>query len=274
MEKNEKLVLIDGNSLINRAFYALPLLSNSQGEYSNAVYGFCNMLTKLIEAENPKYMAVAFDMGHPTFRHEMYAEYKAGRKKMPEELASQLPILKSVLASMNICFIEKPGIEADDIIGTLAKRFNIPTIILSGDRDLFQLVDSSTSVWFTKRGISDTIVVTPKNIEEVYGVKANQVADLKALMGDSSDNIKGVAGVGEKTAKALITEYGSIENLYAHLDDIKNALHDKLANGEQDAEFSKKLATIFTQAPLDISLDNLTFDFPFKNATYTLFKQY
>ena len=161
MEKNEKLVLIDGNSLINRAFYALPLLSNSQGEYSNAVYGFCNMLTKLIEAENPKYMAVAFDMGHLTFRHEMYAEYKAGRKKMPEELASQLPILKSVLASMNICFVEKPGIEADDIIGTLAKRFNIPTIILSGDRDLFQLVDSSTSVWFTKRGISDTIVVTP-----------------------------------------------------------------------------------------------------------------
>ena len=214
MDKKEKLVLIDGNSLINRAFYALPLLKNSGGEYSNAVYGFCNILIRLIETEQPKYMAVAFDMGHPTFRHEMYADYKAGRKKMPDELAMQLPILKKVLSAMNITFVEQKGIEADDLIGTLSKKFDVQTIVVSGDRDLFQLVDNSTSVWYTKKGISEAVVVTPQNIKEVNGVNANQVVDLKALMGDSSDNIKGVAGIGEKGAKNLIDIYGSVENLY------------------------------------------------------------
>ena len=137
MENREKLVLIDGNSLINRAFYALPLLTNSNGEYSNAVYGFCNIIIKLLEQEHPKYMAVAFDFGKPTFRHKIYADYKAGRKKMPEELAIQLPILKSVLRAMNISFVEKEGIEADDIIGTLSRKFDTENIIVSGDKDLF-----------------------------------------------------------------------------------------------------------------------------------------
>ena len=153
MEKNEKLVLIDGNSLINRAFYALPLLSNSDGEFSNAVYGFCNILIKIIEKEQPKYMAVAFDFGKKTFRHQLYADYKAGRKKMPDELASQFPLLKAVLDSMNVKFVEREGIEADDLIGTLSKKFEIPTIIVSGDRDLFQLVDKTTTVFFTQKGI-------------------------------------------------------------------------------------------------------------------------
>ncbi len=274
MEKQEKLVLIDGNSLINRAFYALPLLTNSNGDYSNAVYGFCNILIKLIETENPKYIAVAFDMGHPTFRHEMYAEYKAGRKKMPDELAVQMPVLKSLLEAMKIKVFEKKGIEADDLIGSIAKKFSIPTIILSGDRDLFQLVDDSTSVWFTKRGITDTVVVTPHNIKEVYGVTANQVVDLKSLMGDSSDHIKGIAGIGEKTAKSLIEAYGSLEGIYEHIDQLKPVIAKKMIDGKADAELSYKLAKINTEVDLNIELDDLQYDFPFKKSVYDIFKKY
>ena len=274
MDKKEKLVLIDGNSLINRAFYALPLLKNSSGEYSNAVYGFCNILIRLIEAEQPKYMAVAFDLGHPTFRHDMYADYKAGRKKMPDELASQLPVLKQTLSAMNITFVEQKGIEADDLIGTLAKKFDVETIVVSGDRDLFQLVDSTTSVWFTKKGISEAVIVSPQNIKEIYGVNANQVVELKALMGDSSDNIKGVAGVGDKGAKNLIDKYGNVENLYSNLDEISGALKQKLIDGRESCFLSKTLATIKTDVELPYKLDDLTFDFPFKKDVYEIFNHY
>ena len=274
MDKKEKLVLIDGNSLINRAFYALPLLKNSTGEYSNAVYGFCNILIKLIETEQPKYMAVAFDLGHPTFRHEMYSDYKAGRKKMPDELSVQLPVLKQTLSAMGITFVEQKGIEADDLIGTLSKKFDIETIIVSGDRDLFQLVDNSTNVWFTKKGISEAIVVTPKNIKDVYGVEASQVVELKALMGDSSDNIKGVAGIGEITAKKLIQAYGTTENLYNHIDEITGITKQKLLNGLEDCKLSKQLATIKTDVKLLYSLDDLTYNFPFKKDAYNIFKHY
>lgn len=274
MDKKEKLVLIDGNSLINRAFYALPLLKNSSGEYSNAVYGFCNILIRLIETEQPKYMAVAFDLGHPTFRHEMYSDYKAGRKKMPDELASQLPVLKQTLSAMNITFVEQKGIEADDLIGTLAKKFDVETIVVSGDRDLFQLVDDTTSVWFTKKGISEAVVITPQNIKEIYGVNANQVVELKALMGDSSDNIKGVAGVGDKTAKKFIETYGTIENLYNHIDEISGSIKQKLIDGKESCLLSKTLATIKTDVELSYSLNDLTFDFPFKKDVYEIFNHY
>lgn len=274
MEKQDKLVLIDGNSLINRAFYALPLLLNSDGEYSNAVYGFCNTIIKLMEQEKPKYIAVAFDMGKPTFRHLMYADYKAGRKGMPEELASQMPILKKVLQSMNIKFVEKEGIEADDIIGTIAKRYDIETIIVSGDRDLFQLVDDTTTVWFTKKGVTETIKVTPQNIKEVYGVSANQVADLKAIMGDSSDNIKGVAGIGEKGAKDLINQYGSLDNIYLNIDNLKGKQKEKLELGKDSAYLSKTLATINTTVNIEAELDDLQYNYPFNIQTYNLFKKY
>lgn len=274
MNKKEKLVLIDGNSLINRAFYALPLLKNSSGEYSNAVYGFCNILLKLIETEQPKYMAVAFDLGHPTFRHQIYADYKAGRKKMPDELAVQLPILKKVLAAMNVTFVEQKGIEADDLIGTLSKKFDTQTIIVSGDRDLFQLVDSTTSVWFTKKGISEAIIVTPQNIKDVYGVNANQVVDLKSLMGDSSDNIKGVAGIGEKGAKNLIATYASVENLYNHINEVTGATKQKLLDGREDCKLSKQLATIKTDVELNYTLKDLTFDYPLNRDVYNLFNHY
>lgn len=274
MEKTEKLVLIDGNSLINRAFYALPILSNSDGEFSNAVYGFCNILIKLIETEAPKYMAVAFDMGYPTFRHQMYGDYKAGRKKMPDELASQLPLLKATLASMNIKFVEQKGIEADDLVGTLSKKFGVQTIVVSGDRDLFQLVDEKTTVFFTKKGISQTIVVTPQNIKEVYGVNANQVVDLKALMGDSSDNIKGVEGIGEKTAKTLLDTYSTLDGVFQNIEKISGKLKQKLIDGKESAYLSQKLATIDCNVPIDLTLDDLQFDFPFKQSTYDIFARY
>ena len=274
MDKKEKLILIDGNSLINRAFYALPLLKNSEGEYSNAVYGFCNILIKLIETEKPKYFAVAFDLGHPTFRHEMYPEYKAGRRKMADELAVQIPVLKDTLKKMNITFVEQKGIEADDLIGTLAKKFKIPTIIVSGDRDLFQLVDDTTSVWYTKRGISETIVVTPQNVKEVFGVNANQVVDLKSLMGDSSDNIKGVTGIGPKIAIPLLEKYGTVENIYEHIDELAPSYKKHLIEGEEDQKLSKILATIKTDVELNLELEDLTYDFPFKREVYEQFKHY
>ena len=274
MEKQEKLVLIDGNSLFNRAFYALPLLNNSDGEYSNAVYGFCNILIKLIEAEKPKYIAVAFDMGFPTFRHKMYKDYKAGRAKMPDELACQLPILKNVLNAMNIKFVEQKGIEADDLVGTLSRKFDLPTIIISGDRDLFQLVNDRVSVWFTKKGITDTIVVTPQNIVDVYGVRANQVVDLKSIMGDSSDNIKGVAGIGEKGAKKLIETYGSLAGVYEHLDEITGKQKENLINGKESALLSQQLATINTSVPLEIELADLEYNFPFDKSVFDLFNRY
>ena len=274
MEKNEKLVLIDGNSLINRAFYALPILSNSDGEYSNAVYGFCNILIRIIETIKPKYMAVAFDYGKPTFRHAMYADYKAGRHKMPDELASQFPLLKATLDSMNIKFVEREGIEADDFIGTLSKKFDIETVIVSGDRDLFQLVNDRITVYFTKKGISQTIDVTPKNIKEVYGVNADQVISLKSLMGDSSDNIKGVDGVGEKTALNLIENYGSLDGVYQNIDKITGKLKEKLISGKDSAYLSYKLATIKRDVDIDISLDDLTYDFPFNEKTKEIFAKY
>ena len=274
MDKKEKLVLIDGNSLINRAFYALPLLTNSDGEFSNAVYGFCNILIKLIESEQPKYMAVAFDFGKKTFRHNLFADYKAGRKKMPEELASQFPILKRALETMNIKFVEMEGIEADDLIGSMATKFDVQKIILSGDRDLFQLVDKNTTVYFTKKGISQTIKVTPDNIKEVYGVNANQVVDLKSLMGDSSDNIKGVDGIGEKTALNLIETYGTLDGVYENIENISGKMKEKLVAGKDSAYLSQQLATIKRDVPLDFDIENLTFDFPFSNAAKQLFAKY
>ena len=217
----KKLVLIDGNSLINRAFYATPPLSAKDGTPTNAVYGFINMLFKLIGDDKPEYIAVAFDVHHPTFRHEMFSEYKGTRKPMPEDLRPQIPLLKEVLSILGIYTVEKPGFEADDIIGTIAKATSVKTEIITGDRDSFQLVDDETEVHFTKRGISDVDVYTVENFTEKTGITPSQIIELKALMGDSSDNIPGIAGVGEKTALTLIQTYGSVDGLYAHVDDLK-----------------------------------------------------
>ena len=242
----EKLVLIDGNSLINRAFYAMPLLTTKDGKYTNGVYGFMTMFIKTLSELKPDYAAVAFDLKAPTFRHKLYDGYKATRHPMPEELRPQIPLLKEVLSLMNISIVEKEGYEADDIIGTLAKKADVSTVIITGDRDSFQLVDETTEVHFTKRGITDVDVLTNENFKDKTGLLPTQIIDLKALMGDASDNIPGVSGIGEKTAKTLLAEYGSLSGVYENIDKIGGKLREKLVDGKNSAYLSYTLATIDT----------------------------
>lgn len=259
----EKLILIDGNSLINRAFYALPILNNVKGEPVNAVYGFANMLIKAINDYKPNYIAVAFDLHAPTFRHKMYAEYKAGRRKMPDELASQLPVLKDMLRLMNIKILEKETFEADDIIGTMSRRFPVKSIILTGDRDSLQLINDNVDVYLTKRGLSEILAVNDENIFENFGFNASQVVDFKSLAGDSSDNIPGVPGIGEKTAVDLLQKYGSLDGVYEHLDDCTPKMREKLSQNRELAQLSQTLATIDVNVPIECTLEECKFDFPF-----------
>ncbi len=249
-----KNLLIDGNSLINRAFYALPPLSSSDGVYTNGVYGFLKMLYKAIDGFTPDRIVCAFDVKKPTFRHLHYSEYKAGRKKMPEELAPQIPLLQNILQELGIFCATSEGYEADDIIGTYASvgdSLGDETVIITGDRDSFQLISANTSVWYTKKGISDILILTPDNLKENYGVNPEQVCDLKALMGDSSDNIPGVAGVGEKTALKLIDEYSTLDGVYENVDSIAGKLGEKIKNGRSSAYDSKFLATILRTVPVE-----------------------
>jgi len=259
----EKLVLIDGNSLINRAFYAMPLLTTKKGEYTNAVYGFMNMFFKMLDEEKPTAVAVAFDLKAPTFRHKMYSEYKGTRKPMPEELRPQIPLLKDLLKLMNVTVMEKEGFEADDIIGTVAKHTSVKTIIITGDKDSFQLVDHETEVHFTRRGITDVEIYTDKNFVEKTGINPEQIIDLKALMGDSSDNIPGVAGVGEKTAKTLIQTYGSVDGVYENIGELKGKLKEKIELGKESAYMSKTLATINVDSPIDTDVSKMSVTIPF-----------
>ena len=217
----EKFVIIDGNSLINRAFYALPLLSNSKGEYSNGVYGFVNILIKAIFEIKPKYIAVALDYGKKTFRNNLFPEYKAKRRPTPNELISQFPILRKFLDTMQIKYIELEGYEADDIIGTLSHSFNTKNIIVTGDRDALQLINDNTEVWLTKKGITEVKNMNSISFKEEYGIDVSKFIDLKALMGDASDNIPGVLGVGEKTGLELIKTYGSLDGVYENTDKLK-----------------------------------------------------
>jgi len=261
----EKLVLIDGNSLINRAFYAMPVLSTKDGVFTNAVYGFMNMFFKMLNDEKPKYVAVAFDLKSPTFRHKMYSEYKGTRKPMPEELRPQIPLLKELLTLMGIRTVEKEGFEADDLIGTIAKNTSIKTLIYTGDKDSFQLVDNETNVYFTKHGLTDIDVYTIDNFKDKTELNPSQIIELKALMGDSSDNIPGVSGIGEKTAKNLLLQYGDIENLYNNIHKLTGKLKEKIENGKDMAFLSKTLATIDVNVDIDTSLTSMEFEFPFSN---------
>ena len=273
---SNKLVVIDGNSIFYRSFYALPLLSNSNGEYSNAVYGFAMQVINIINNIKPKYMVVAFDVSKTTFRTEMYKDYKATRKPMPDELRSQIEPLKRMLKLMGIKIAEKEGLEGDDIIGIISKKFlDTETIIVTGDRDSFQLVDDTTSVYFTKKGTSDVKIMTSKDLKNEYGVTPKQFIDLKGLQGDTSDNIPGVAGIGPKTATDLIQKYGSIEEIYLHIDEIGGKLKDKLIEGKDKAFLSRDLATIVTKSELlDISLNECLFDYPFSAPVKEFFKYY
>ena len=258
-------MLIDGNSIINRAFYGLRtenLLANSKGIYTNAVFGFLNILNKYLEDEKPSHIAVAFDMRKPTFRHEAYKEYKANRKGMPDELAMQLPIVKEILRAMNIAVIEKEGYEADDIIGTLAKHSsaeNIDVRIVTGDRDSLQLVDEKINILLpvTKMGKTITEKYDIDAVKEKYGIDPLQLIDVKGLMGDKSDNIPGVMGVGEKTALSLIAEYGSLESVYEHIDEIsKVKLKEKLETDKELAFLSKELGTVEIEVPNMLGTDS------------------
>lgn len=255
MEK--RLFLIDGNSLINRAFYALPPLTNAAGQPTNAVYGLTNMLLRLMEDYSPDQILVAFDLSGPTFRHEQFEEYKAHRTGMPDDLRSQIPVMKELLDKMGIRRIELQGYEADDLLGTAAKqgeREGCKVFVVTGDRDAFQLISPQTAVLFTKRGITETELVDEEKLLKDYGVTPSQVIDLKGLMGDSSDNIPGVPGIGEKTALKLLASYKSIEGVYANLGELKGKLKENLTNYERQAYLSKELATIRTDAPLEIDL--------------------
>ena len=265
------LVLIDGNSLINRAFYATPPMSTKDGTPTNAVYAFINMLVKIIGDIKPEHILVAFDRKEPTFRHQMFGDYKGTRKPMPEDLRPQIDLLKSVLDTLGISRYEIPSIEADDIIGSASKKFDKETIIITGDKDSFQLVDRTTSVYFTRKGISELEVFNNDNFQEKMGISPIQIIDLKSMMGDSSDNIPGIAGVGEKTAVTLTQTYGSLENLYEHIDELKGKLKEKVENSKETAFLSKKLATIKTDVDLPFTLDDLTFEFPFSSKAKALF---
>jgi len=245
-----KLLLLDSNSLINRAFYALPMLQDHSGRYTGAIYAFTSMLSKLIKSEKPTHIVAAFDVHAPTFRHLKYDGYKAKRRPMPEELRAQVPAMKELLTAMGVSVVEMAGYEADDIIGTLARHSVIPTVIVSGDKDVLQLVSDNVTVLHTRKGISDVIRYTPQTLAD-DGFTPQGIVELKSLMGDVSDNIPGVPGVGEKTAKDLVMQYGSLENLYSHLDEIKGKLKEKLENGRESAEFSHWLATINTEVPIE-----------------------
>ncbi len=270
----EDLVIIDGNSLINRAFYALPLLTNSKGEYSNGVYGFANILIKTILEIKPKYIAVALDYGKKTFRNNMYEGYKAKRRPTPEELKGQFPILKEMLKNMGITYIEKNGFEADDIIGTLSKKFNTKNIIITGDKDSLQLIENNTEVWLTKKGITEIKLMNEKSLMEEYGLMPKQIIDLKSLMGDSSDNIPGVMGIGQKTALNLISKYKDLDGVYENLEELRDSLKTKLLNDKDNAYLSKQLAEIKLDVPVEVKLEDLEYKFPFSIDVYNFFKQY
>lgn len=256
-----KLVLIDGNSLSFRAFYALPLLSNHAGIHTNAVYGFAMLLEKIIKEEKTNHFLVAFDAGKTTFRHSKYSEYKGGRQKTPPELSEQFPYIRQLLDAYHIKRYELDNYEADDIIGTLSRQADeadFETIIITGDRDLTQLATDNVTIYYTKKGVTDVDHYTPEFIAEKYqGLVPKQIIDMKGLMGDTSDNIPGVAGVGEKTAIKLLNQFESVEGVYEHIEEVTaKKLKEKLINSKADALMSKDLATINVHSPIEVSLED------------------
>ena len=275
----EKIMLIDGNSIVNRAFYGVPLLTNGEGRYTNGVYGFLNILFKLLDEEQPDYLAVAFDLHAPTFRHRTFDGYKGTRKGMPEELREQMPLLKEVLQTMHIPIFEQEGFEADDILGTLsalAEQNGIVPVVVSGDRDLLQLAGESLKVRIpkTKGGRTETEDYYAADVQAKYGVTPTEFIDMKALMGDASDNIPGVPGIGEKTAAKIIGQYHDIETAIAHAAEIKpKKASENLAAYQEQARLSKFLATIVRDMPLEFQKDALRINDMFNQTAYELVKR-
>ncbi len=250
----EKIVLIDGNSILNRAYYALPALVNREGKNVNAVLGFLNILLKALDEIKPSHIIVAFDKYGVNFRKKLYPAYKANRKPMPTDLAEQLPMLKNLLEKMSIKYLEEAGVEADDIIGTVSKKCADNTVILTSDRDLLQLIDQTTTVMLTKRGVSEVEYLDQISLKERYCLTPQQVVDYKALRGDASDNIPGVRGIGEKGASNLIQQFGNLDNIYSNIDSIKGAVRQKLIDNKEMAYLSKELATIDVNVKLDCNI--------------------
>lgn len=276
---NKKIVLIDGHSILNRAFYGVPDLTNSAGLHTNAVYGFLNIMFKILDEEKPSNLAVAFDVKQPTFRHEMFSEYKGTRKAMPEELREQVPLIKEVLTAMGIMIVELPGYEADDILGTLAKRAEqneMKVSVITGDRDLLQLATQNILIRIpkTKKGTTEVENYFEEDVKEKYQVTPVEFIDVKALMGDTADNIPGVPSVGEKTATSLILQYGSVENLYEHIDEItKKKLKESLVNNKELAILSKKLAAINIDSPVEVNFEDTVLNDIYTDEAFELMKK-
>jgi len=274
----KKIVIIDGHSLIYRAFYALPELMTAEGLHTNAIYGFLNMLNRVIEEESPEYISVAFDMKAATFRNDAYEGYKANRKKMPVELREQIPAIKEILDAYHIHRMEFEGFEGDDLIGTVAKTCGsqgINALIVTGDKDALQLVDDNIGVMLTKKGISTTKLYDSDAVLDEFGVLPNQIADYKGLVGDKSDNIPGVKGVGKKTAENLLKRFNTVEELYNRLDELdKKNLKDKLENESEQAFLSKRLATISVNVPIDFNMEELVYHEPDCGRLRELFVKY
>ncbi|MBO5551038.1 MAG: DNA polymerase I, partial [Lachnospiraceae bacterium] len=276
----EKILLIDGHSMLNRGFYGLPLLTNSKGVHTNAVLGFLNIMLKVISEEEPDYITVAFDEHAPTFRHEMYGAYKGTRHAMPDELKEQVPVIKDVLKAMDIEIISREGLEADDIIGTvsrIAMRDGREAVILSGDRDLLQLATEDTvkiRLPHTVKGVTTVDILYAADVEAKYGVTPEGIIELKALMGDSSDNIPGVPKIGEKTGVSLVQQYGNIENLKEHISEIsKKSIRETLEQNFDMAVLSKKLATINTSADIDFSWERAERGHLFGSDAFDIFNE-
>lgn len=270
----KKLLLIDGNNLLFRSFYALPQLTNFQGEISNAVFGFTNALIKSIKTYKPDYIAVAFDKGKNTFRHKEYKEYKAGRTKTPKELIDQIPITKELLKRMHITVLEDDELEADDIIGCLSRSFNTENYILTADKDLLQLINNHTVVIVPKKGNVDPVIMNEEGLKTQMGIRPSQIVDLKSLMGDASDNIPGVRKIGEKTALDLLAKYDTLDGVYAHIEELKGKLKENLELDKDVAYLSYHLATIITDRNLGVRLEDLTYEFPFSNDVHEFFERY
>ena len=268
----EKFIIIDGNSLINRAFYGMPPLKSLSGKPCGAVFGFLKMMLNLIMNEKPKYFVCVFDAGKHNFRHDIYAEYKGKRDKMPEDLHVQLEDLKYVLTQMGIKIVEKVEYEADDLIGTLTRKFNEEFILVSGDKDLLQLINENTTVWLNKKGITDVLKVDIPTLKTEFNLEPYQVIELKSIMGDSSDNIPGVPGIGKVGANALIEKYGSLDNIYENIEEVKPALKNKLLENKELAYLSHKLATIKLDCEIDCTLEDCSYTLPFNSSAYECLK--
>lgn len=275
----QKLLLIDGNSILNRAFYGLPDMTNSQGLHTNAVLGFLNIMFKFLEEENPTHLAVAFDLKAPTFRHKMFADYKGTRKGMPDELREQVPVIREVLQAMNIPLMMKEGYEADDLLGTmsvLGEEAGFEVKIVSGDRDLLQLATKKVQIRIPKTNRAGTVVEDyyEDDVLEKYQVTPKEFIDVKALMGDASDNIPGIPGIGEKTATKLIKEFKTLENAYAHIDEVKpNRAKNNLQEYYDQGVMSKELATIKLDSPIDITFEEAKLGNLYTKEAYHMLKE-